>query len=32
MDEPLRWLRELAARDKITNRLLALSEGVPVVF
>lgn len=32
MDEPLRWLRELAAQAKITNRLKALEEGVPVVF
>jgi L-ascorbate metabolism protein UlaG (beta-lactamase superfamily) len=32
MDEPLRWLRELAAQNKITHRLQALSEGVPVVF
>ena len=32
MDEPLRWLRELCAQQKITNRLQALSEGVPVVF
>lgn len=32
MDEPLRWLRELAAQNKITHRLQALTEGVPVVF
>ncbi len=32
MDEPLRWLRELAAQNKISHRLQALSEGVPVVF
>lgn len=32
MDEPLRWLRELAAQARITHRLQALSEGVPVVF
>ncbi len=32
MDEPLRWLRELAAQAKITNRLRVLNEGVPVVF
>jgi L-ascorbate metabolism protein UlaG (beta-lactamase superfamily) len=32
MDEPLRWLRELAAQNKITHRVQALSEGVPVVF
>jgi L-ascorbate metabolism protein UlaG (beta-lactamase superfamily) len=32
MDEPLRWLRELAAQNKITSRLQALEEGVPMVF
>jgi L-ascorbate metabolism protein UlaG (beta-lactamase superfamily) len=32
MDEPLRWLRELCTQNKITSRLHALSEGVPVVF
>ena len=32
MDEPLRWLRELCAQNRITSRLQALSEGVPVVF
>lgn len=32
MDEPLRWLRELAAQHRMTNRLQALEEGVPVVF
>ena len=32
MDEPLRWLRELCAQNRITSRLQALDEGVPVVF
>jgi L-ascorbate metabolism protein UlaG (beta-lactamase superfamily) len=32
MDEPLRWLRELCAQHRITSRLQALEEGVPVVF
>jgi hypothetical protein len=32
MDEPLRWLREICQQQKITSRLQALSEGVPVVF
>ena len=32
MDEPLRWLKELCQQQKLTNRLLALNEGVPVVF
>ena len=32
MDEPLRWLRELAAQNRITSRLQALEEGVPAVF
>jgi L-ascorbate metabolism protein UlaG (beta-lactamase superfamily) len=32
MDEPLRWLRELCAQNRITSRLQALSEGIPVVF
>ena len=32
MDEPLRWLRELAAQHKITTCLHALNEGVPTVF
>jgi L-ascorbate metabolism protein UlaG (beta-lactamase superfamily) len=32
MDEPLRWLRELCAQHRITNRLQAMDEGVPVVF
>jgi L-ascorbate metabolism protein UlaG (beta-lactamase superfamily) len=32
IDEPLRWLRELCNQNKITTRLQALNEGVPVVF
>jgi L-ascorbate metabolism protein UlaG (beta-lactamase superfamily) len=32
MDEPLRWLREIAARENLTQRLRVLDEGVPVVF
>jgi L-ascorbate metabolism protein UlaG (beta-lactamase superfamily) len=32
IDEPLRWLRELCTQNKITSRLHALREGVPVVF
>ena len=32
MDEPLRWLRELATQNKMTSRLQALEEGVPMVF
>lgn len=32
MDEPLRWLRELAGQHRISSHLRALEEGVPVVF
>jgi hypothetical protein len=32
MDEPLRWLREIAARENLTQRLRVLEEGTPVVF
>jgi L-ascorbate metabolism protein UlaG (beta-lactamase superfamily) len=32
MDEPLRWLRELSVQHRISNRLQALSEGIPAVF
>ena len=32
MDEPLRWLREIAAQQKLTPRLKILDEGVPKVF
>ena len=32
MDEPPRWLREIAARENLTQKLRMLDEGVPVVF
>jgi L-ascorbate metabolism protein UlaG (beta-lactamase superfamily) len=32
MDEPLRWLREIAARENLAQRLRVLEEGTPVVF
>jgi L-ascorbate metabolism protein UlaG (beta-lactamase superfamily) len=32
MDEPPRWLGEIARRDGLTDRLRMLEEGVPVVF
>jgi L-ascorbate metabolism protein UlaG (beta-lactamase superfamily) len=32
MDEPPRWLREIAERDGIAEHLRILEEGVPVVF
>jgi L-ascorbate metabolism protein UlaG (beta-lactamase superfamily) len=32
MDEPLRWLREIAARENLTKKLRVLNEGAPVVF
>jgi L-ascorbate metabolism protein UlaG (beta-lactamase superfamily) len=32
MDEPLRWLCEIAATEKLTGRLRVLNEGMPVVF
>jgi len=32
IDEPLRWLREIAARENLTKKLRVLDEGVPVVF
>jgi L-ascorbate metabolism protein UlaG (beta-lactamase superfamily) len=32
MDEPPRWLREIAARENLTPKLRMLDEGVPVVF
>ena len=32
MDEPLRWLREIAARENLTQKLRVLDEGSPVVF
>ena len=32
MDEPPRWLREIAVRENLTPKLRMLDEGVPVVF
>jgi len=32
MDEPPRWLREIAAKENLTQRLRMLDEGVPTVF
>ena len=32
LDEPLRWLKEIAAQQKLTKRLKILDEGVPKVF
>jgi len=32
MDEPPRWLCEIAARENLTEKLRVLEEGVPVVF
>ncbi|HEY5043264.1 MAG TPA: MBL fold metallo-hydrolase, partial [Verrucomicrobiae bacterium] len=32
MDEPLRWLREIAAQQNLLKRLKILDEGVPKVF
>ena len=32
MEEPPRWLRELAHQHELTNRLRFLEEGVPTVF
>src|SRR5258708_2117376 len=32
MDEPPRWLREIAARENLMQKLRILDEGVPVVF
>ena len=32
MDEPPRWLREIAAQEGLTQRLKILEEGVPQVF
>lgn len=32
MDEPPRWLLEIAAKEKITPKVKILTEGVPVVF
>jgi L-ascorbate metabolism protein UlaG (beta-lactamase superfamily) len=32
MDEPPRWLRQIAVQEKLTDKLRMLDEGVPVVF
>jgi len=32
MDEPLRWLLEIAARENLTRQIKVLDAGVPVVF
>ena len=32
MDEPLRWLRQIAVKENLTKKLRVLDEGVPVVF
>ncbi|HTV63760.1 MAG TPA: MBL fold metallo-hydrolase [Verrucomicrobiae bacterium] len=32
MDEPLRWLLEIAAREHLTRQIRVLEAGVPVVF
>jgi L-ascorbate metabolism protein UlaG (beta-lactamase superfamily) len=32
LDEPPRWLREIALRENLTHKLRMLDEGVPVVF
>ncbi|HEY3931745.1 MAG TPA: MBL fold metallo-hydrolase, partial [Verrucomicrobiae bacterium] len=32
MDEPLRWLLEIAAKENLTRQIRILDEGVPVVF
>jgi L-ascorbate metabolism protein UlaG (beta-lactamase superfamily) len=32
LDEPPRWLREIAAKENLTKKLRVLEEGVPVVF
>ena len=32
LDEPPRWLKEIAAQQKLTSRLKILDEGVPKVF
>jgi hypothetical protein len=32
MDEPPRWLRQLAEKEGLTPRLKVLQEGVPQVF
>jgi hypothetical protein len=32
MDEPPRWLREIAAAENLTRQIKILDEGVPTVF
>ncbi|HMJ89287.1 MAG TPA: MBL fold metallo-hydrolase, partial [Candidatus Acidoferrum sp.] len=32
MDEPPRWLKEIAERDGIAHHIKVLEEGVPTVF
>jgi len=32
MDDPPRWLREIAERDGLNDHILMLEEGVPVVL
>jgi hypothetical protein len=32
MDEPPRWLKQLAAREGISEQIRLLEEGVPEVF
>ncbi len=32
MDEPPRWLQEIAHRDGVSHHLKILEEGVPQVF
>jgi hypothetical protein len=32
MDEPPRWMREIATKENLTRELRILDEGVPVVF
>jgi L-ascorbate metabolism protein UlaG (beta-lactamase superfamily) len=32
MDEPPRWLRQLALEQNISHKVRILDEGVPVVF
>ena len=32
MDEPPRWLLELAEKENLTDRIKILDEGMPTVF
>jgi L-ascorbate metabolism protein UlaG (beta-lactamase superfamily) len=32
MDDPPRWLKEIAHRDNMSDHIKMLDEGVPVVF